>query len=79
MTVTVRYFAMLRDQRGQESESVESNWGTVGELVTFLAQTHNFSLPPSRIRTAVNGEFANDDQALAEGDSVVLIPPVAGG
>jgi molybdopterin converting factor subunit 1 len=79
MTVTVRYFAMLRDQRGLESETVESNWATVGELVANLAQKHQFSLPSSRIRSAVNGAFADDNLALTDGDSVVLIPPVAGG
>ncbi len=79
MTVNVRYFALLRDQRGLESESFESNSATVGDLVAHLAQTHQFSLPPSRIRTAVNGEFADDDQVLVDGDTIVLIPPVAGG
>ncbi len=79
MTVNVRYFALLRDQRGLESESVECKSATVAEFVANLAQAHQFSLPPSRIRAAVNGEFAEDDQALMDGDNVVLIPPVAGG
>lgn len=79
MIVNVRYFALLRDQRGLESESIESNSATIGDLVAHLAQTHQFSLPPSRIRTAVNGAFADDDHELMDGDTVVLIPPVAGG
>jgi molybdopterin converting factor small subunit len=31
------------------------------------------------LRVAVNGEFGDWEQPLAEGDAVVFIPPVAGG
>jgi MoaE-MoaD fusion protein len=36
------------------------------------------ALPPSPL-LAVNAEYASADQALAEGDEVAIIPPVAGG
>ena len=32
-----------------------------------------------RFRVAVNQDFADDDRALADGDELALIPPVAGG
>ena len=36
------------------------------------------SLPPAPL-LAVNAEYASADRALAEGDEVAIIPPVAGG
>jgi molybdopterin synthase sulfur carrier subunit len=31
------------------------------------------------IRVAVNGVYANDDEAVSPGDEIALIPPVSGG
>ena len=79
MRVIVRYFAVLRDRRGLGEESMQVDPMTVRELANQLTVQHKLDLPPSLIRIAVNGEFVDDQRALAEGDSVVLIPPVAGG
>ena len=34
---------------------------------------------PSRLMTAVNGEYVRGDAVLLEGDELALIPPVSGG
>ncbi len=34
---------------------------------------------PSRVMKAVNGEYADGDAVLREGDELALIPPVSGG
>ena len=44
-----------------------------------LQQRHPFSLQPEMLRVAINEEFGDWAQPLAAGDSVVFIPPVAGG
>ena len=49
-----------------------------GELFTELAQRYAFPELNS-VKVAVNDEFAGWDVTLTEGDSVVFIPPVAGG
>ena len=36
-------------------------------------------LAPENLRVAVNDEFGDWRQPLAEGDTVVFLPPVAGG
>jgi molybdopterin converting factor small subunit len=36
-------------------------------------------LPASQLKVAVNAAFSDWNQALADGDEVVFIPPVAGG
>ena len=38
-----------------------------------------FTLGPESLRVAVNAEFGDWSQPIASGDSVVFIPPVAGG
>ena len=54
---------------------------SIGEMAVWVgaAARHPFSLTPEMLRVAVNAEFGEWTQALADGDSVVFIPPVAGG
>ena len=77
--VRVSYFALLRDEAGCAEERVTTASTTAGELYAELRDRYGFSLPPERLRVAVNAGFADWDTALAAGDLVVFIPPVAGG
>lgn len=77
--VHVSYFALLREQRGASEEEVETSAATARELYDELRARHRFSLPGERLRLAVNGEFADWGHALADGQRLALIPPVAGG
>lgn len=79
MKVTVQYFALLREQRGLTQENIETAAATPAALYEELRGRHTFTLPSDRVRAAINGEFAPADAALREGDTVVFIPPVAGG
>ncbi|MGC8521631.1 MAG: NTP transferase domain-containing protein [Steroidobacteraceae bacterium] len=77
--VSVQYYALLREQAGRSSESLQTTAATARELYQELNQRHPFSLPPEMLRVAVNAEFAEWSAPLADGDTVVFIPPVAGG
>ncbi len=77
--LTVQYYALLREQAGCREESVQSDAATPRELYAQLRQRHPFTLGPEVLRVAVNAEFADWSQPLREGDTVVFIPPVAGG
>ena len=79
MKVTICYFAVLRNRRGLSEETVLLQASTVRELVDLLIVQHQLDLPSALIRVAVNGDFVDDGYILANGDTVVLIPPVAGG
>jgi len=79
MHIRVRYFAILREQRGQAEERVETSAATASDLFQELAQKHCFTLPEARLRVAINEEFASFAVPLKEGDQVAFIPPVAGG
>jgi sulfur-carrier protein len=77
--VSVAYFAILREQRGLNEESLSTEARTPGELYAELLTRHGFTLGSRFVRVAVNEEFVAMDKPLADGDEVIFIPPVAGG
>lgn len=77
--INVQYYALLREQAGRSSESLETTAATPRELYQELKGRYPFSLAPEMLRVAVNSEFGEWQQPLNDGDSVVFIPPVAGG
>jgi molybdopterin synthase sulfur carrier subunit len=79
ITVHVQYFAVLREQAGRGSETLATRSATAAGLYDELRARHGLALPRSMLKVAVNEEFAAWDRALADGDRVVFIPPVAGG
>ncbi len=79
MPVQLRYFALLREQRGVEAEVRATGARTARELYGELAAEYGFTLPVERVGVAVNDAFASWDLPLAANDLVVFIPPVAGG
>jgi molybdopterin-guanine dinucleotide biosynthesis protein A len=78
-TLRVQYFALLRDQAGRAEESLSTTATTASELYAELAARYGFTLAEGSLKVAINTEFANWSQPLAAGDTVVFIPPVAGG
>ena len=79
MKIEVTYFAMLREQRGVATEAMDTDAKTLDQLYKEIAGKYNFTLDSSLIRAARNGGFVAMSTALQDGDSVVLMPPVAGG
>lgn len=77
--ISVQYYALLREQAGRSDEALVTAARNPRELYEELQGRHPFSLAPEMLRVAVNAEFGEWTQALADGDSVVFIPPVAGG
>ena len=75
----VQYYALLREQAGRSEESVTTSALTPRELYAELKARYPFSLAPEMLKVAVNAEFGDWQQPLSDGDSVVFIPPVAGG
>ena len=77
--IHIKYYAALRQQAGSSGESLDSVAEDAAALYESLAARHGFTLPQALLRVAVNGEFADWDRPLGEGDEVVFLPPVAGG
>lgn len=77
MSITVRYFASLKELVGRSEEAVDASTGvTVSELWRCL----NPALPlPDNTLAAVNMEYAAFDAPVKDGDEVAFFPPVTGG
>lgn len=75
-TVTLRYFASIRERRGRASEQLEVNGTpTAAEL---WRQACGEPLPPNTL-VAINQEYARPEAAVRAGDEVAFFPPVTGG
>jgi molybdenum cofactor guanylyltransferase len=77
--LNVRYFAVLREQAGRSTEQLETQASTPRELYDELRHRRGLTLAPEFLRVAVNDEFGDWRSPLSDGDTVVFLPPVAGG
>lgn len=77
-SVKIRYFALLREKAGTESEAINFE-GTHDELYQFLADKYQFGLPHNMVQVASNDEFISMSSKVIPGSTIVFIPPVAGG
>jgi molybdopterin synthase catalytic subunit len=81
MTIHVRLFAIQRELAGTRGLDLELPIGsTIADAWTALVERFPV-LAPGRgsVRFAVNGEYADVEHALADGDELACIPPVSGG
>jgi len=78
-TVRIQYYAILREQAGRSEETLDTSAGTPAELYAELRQRHPFQLTSAQLKVALNSEFTDWQTPLKHGDTVVFIPPVAGG
>lgn len=78
-TIHIEYYAILREQRGISSEALTSAAETAGALFDELRTEHGFTVTPDMLKVVINEEFCAWDAPVSDGDTVVFIPPVAGG
>ena len=78
-TVTIRYFAALRESTGNSTEVVETQAATYADLYNELHARYTFPLDAGRIRVAVGETYADMDGEITDGVELAFIPPVAGG
>jgi molybdopterin converting factor subunit 1 len=83
MKVTVRYFALLREAAGVETEEVElAGEPSLKDLLDLLGGRDGSLgnlLRDRPLLCAVNQEYAAREKSLRDGDEVALFPPVSGG
>lgn len=83
MSITIRYFASLREALGG-SETLDLPGGTtVGQLRDQLlarGEPHAAVLARNRaVRCALNKTMCGEDAVIADGAEVAFFPPVTGG
>lgn len=78
-TISVRYFAILREESQKSDEEIATAAATVRALYQELKERYHFSLPLEHLKVAVNDTVQSWDTPLNDRDSVVFLPPVSGG
>ena len=85
MTLTILYFAWVRERIGQAEETVAWPAGvvTVADLVAWLAARGGgyaeAMAAPERLRAAVDQNFVPLDTPIGHAREVAIFPPVTGG
>jgi molybdopterin converting factor small subunit len=79
MQLKIQYYALMREQAGRSEEWLETSAATPADLYGELTARYGFTLAREQLKVAINSEFSDWHHALAGGDAVVFIPPVAGG
>ncbi len=77
--IRVQYYAVLREQRGASEETVLTGAPTARAFYQELGEKHGFTLEPDMLRVVINEEFSEWDAPINDGDTIVFIPPIAGG
>jgi len=78
-TVHLAYYALLREERGIDQETISTSVDTVLNLYSDLRTQHNFSLDEKSVKVSVNDTFLPWNTELKDEDRIVFIPPVSGG
>jgi molybdopterin synthase sulfur carrier subunit len=76
MTISVKFFASIREKVGRAEAHVEFPGTTTA--ADIWARTAGFAAPPNLL-VAINQEYARFDQPVRDGDEVAFFPPVTGG
>ena len=76
MSITVRFFASVRERVGKAQEIIDS--AGINNVADVWKQSARIALPDNLL-AAVNMEYARPDQPVRDGDEVAFFPPVTGG
>ena len=81
MRVSIRLFAMQREQLGWKQRDLEvADGATIADTWALLVRDFPaLAAAAGSIRFARNGVYADPAERLSDGDELALIPPVAGG
>jgi molybdopterin synthase sulfur carrier subunit len=77
MSITVRFFASLRERLGCAETRIES--AAIQTVADVWMRAANGAVLPPNVLAAVNHDYARLDQSVKDGDEVAFFPPVTGG
>ncbi|HEV2128814.1 MAG TPA: molybdopterin converting factor subunit 1 [Thermomicrobiales bacterium] len=81
MNITVRFFAMFREQLGTGERTIALPAGATARegFDTALTDAPSLQRLADTVMLMVNQEYADPDHVLQDGDELAVIPPVSGG
>jgi len=78
-TLTVRYFALFRENAGRSEETLKLDAETAADVFAATVDRHGSAEPQGHCKVAINDVMADWTSPVSDGDTVLLFPPVAGG
>ena len=78
-TITVRYFALFREQAGIDQETISADVATAADVFHATRDRHGSQEPTGHCKVAINDEMVDWSATVRDGDTVLLFPPVGGG
>jgi len=79
MHINIKYFAALRDSTKVGNEKIETSAKTAEQLFDELNSKYAFNVSKKHIIVDINEEYSSFDSQIKPDDTIVFIPPVAGG
>lgn len=81
MKIRVLFFAQFRDAWGGSERFLElpDHWTAAQVIQGLLNAPEGSLLRGLPLRCAVNEEFVDEGRELTDGDTLALLPPIAGG
>jgi molybdopterin synthase sulfur carrier subunit len=76
MSISVKYFASLRERLNRSEETLDPEGICTAGEVWARATGEDF---PANVLVAINQEHAHAGDAVQDGDEVAFFPPVTGG
>ena len=77
MTISVQFFASLREQLGTQQITLDYSI-SVNVLTVWTQATDGLDMPGNTL-CAINMEYVKADAMVEDGDEVAFFPPVTGG
>jgi molybdopterin converting factor small subunit len=77
--VTVRYYSLVGDRRGTQTETYETEADTARQLLHELEAGKTILLTTNIVKAAINDEFVEWDAPIHDGDRITLLSPFSGG
>lgn len=77
--ITLRYFAMIGERRGIQTDPYETEAGTARELLHELQANKAVPLTTNIAKASINNKFVDWDAPISDGDLVTLMSPFSGG
>jgi molybdopterin-guanine dinucleotide biosynthesis protein A len=77
--IKIIYYASMKEEIGLSSEMLNTFSNTISDLYDEIKNTHNFSTSKKDLKIAINNSFVKWNHNISNNDTIIFIPPVAGG
>lgn len=77
--IKVKYFALVGERRGVQTEDYETEAGTARELLREIEANKVIPLTTNISKAVINGRYVEWDEPVKDGDLVTLLSPFSGG